>query len=329
MEQLLNRIRDGLSRGAYPNERAVSTSIVVPILRELGWDDSDPDQVMPEHSTGRGRVDYALCCPPHPPIAFIEVKGVGRSTEADRQLFEYAFHEGVPLAILTDGWEWSFYLPAEQGSYDERRVYQLVLTERSVDECAQRLQRYLKLDRLVSGEAIEAARKDYRDARSRREASKNIPKAWAELITEPDGLLIDLLLERTEALCGYRPELEEVERFFLNYSIRPGNSPLVQPSILTAVPTQTSSPRSKSAGLIPISGKASWQVRDEGGITRNAVEAFKAYVESILSQFPDRTDHILAAARTRSRANIGLTPEDIYPQRPDLAKNSRSLASGF
>lgn len=56
MHDLLERIRDGSRRGAYANERAVSTSIVVPILRLLGWDDSDPDQVMPEHATGRGCV---------------------------------------------------------------------------------------------------------------------------------------------------------------------------------------------------------------------------------------------------------------------------------
>lgn len=203
MEQLLNRIRDGLSRGAYPNERAVSTSIVVPILRALGWDDSDPDQVMPEHATGRGRVDYALRCPPHRPAAFIEVKGVGRSSDADRQLFEYAFHEGVQLAVLTDGREWNFYLPDQQGSYAERRAYQLVLDEREVVESAERLTRYLQRDRVASGAALEAATRDYRDARSRREAAEMLPRAWSELSAEPDRALLDALLERTEALRGF------------------------------------------------------------------------------------------------------------------------------
>jgi predicted type IV restriction endonuclease len=49
MDDLIDRIRAGLERGLYPNERAVSTSIVVPILRSLGWDDSNPAQVMPEY----------------------------------------------------------------------------------------------------------------------------------------------------------------------------------------------------------------------------------------------------------------------------------------
>jgi predicted type IV restriction endonuclease len=50
------------------------------------------------------------------------VKQVGQSDRAERQLFEYAFHDGVPMAILTDGREWNFFLPGEQGDYGERRV---------------------------------------------------------------------------------------------------------------------------------------------------------------------------------------------------------------
>ncbi|MFN3288091.1 MAG: hypothetical protein ACK40H_06545 [Sphingomonadaceae bacterium] len=99
MEQLIARIRALLGSGGYPSEAQVSVSIVLPLLRALGWDDTDPLQVCPEHGSGRGRVDFALMAATGRPAVFIEVKGVGRSVEgqADRQLFEYAFHEGVPL----------------------------------------------------------------------------------------------------------------------------------------------------------------------------------------------------------------------------------------
>lgn len=125
MEQLVDRIRNGLTAGRYPNERAVSTSIVIPILRTLGWDDSDPSQVMPEYANPRGRVDYALSFRANSPAFFVEVKRVEQSADADKQLFEYAFHEGAQIAVLTDGQLWNFYLPGQHGSYDERRVYQL------------------------------------------------------------------------------------------------------------------------------------------------------------------------------------------------------------
>ena len=65
---------------------------------------------------------------------FIEVKRVGGIKGGDRQLFEYAFHEGVPMALLTDGQEWHFYLPLEQGSYQDRRLYKLDMINRPVEE---------------------------------------------------------------------------------------------------------------------------------------------------------------------------------------------------
>ena len=67
----------------------------------------------------------------------MESKGVGNASGAERQLFEYAFHQGIPMAILTDGQEWSFFLPGEQGAYYERCVYKLDLLARTTEECRQ------------------------------------------------------------------------------------------------------------------------------------------------------------------------------------------------
>ena len=71
-----------------------------------------------------------------------------------RQALEYAFHTGVPFVVLTDGRTWSFYLPAEQGSYEDRRVYKLDLYERPPAEAATALHRYLDCARVQSGEAL-------------------------------------------------------------------------------------------------------------------------------------------------------------------------------
>jgi hypothetical protein len=38
------------------------------------------------------------------------------------------------MAVLTDGQEWHFFLPTEQGDYGERRVYKLDLLERDPQE---------------------------------------------------------------------------------------------------------------------------------------------------------------------------------------------------
>jgi len=98
----------------------------------------------------------------------------------------------LPLAILTDGQEWNFFLPAEQGDYSERRVYKLDLLERDLPECSARLQRYLGYAQVTSGEAIAAAREDYRNASRTRQMLSTLPEAWSKLVTDEDDLLLEL-----------------------------------------------------------------------------------------------------------------------------------------
>ncbi len=117
------------------------------------------------------------------------------------------------MAILTDGQEWSFYLPGEQGLYDERRVYKLDLLERSTEEAGKRLDRYLAYKRVCTGDALSAARSDYKSVSRDREISATFPKAWSALLEEQDSLLLDLLAEKVEELCGYKPDLDLCSQF--------------------------------------------------------------------------------------------------------------------
>jgi predicted type IV restriction endonuclease len=87
------------------------------IFQSLGWDTWDTATVWPEYQTGEGRADFALCHPASKPAILIEVKQPGKAEDAVRQALSYAFHVGVPFVVLSDGRTWSFYLPAEQGSY--------------------------------------------------------------------------------------------------------------------------------------------------------------------------------------------------------------------
>jgi predicted type IV restriction endonuclease len=216
MEKLLLTIRDRLSKRQYVSESAVREAIVLPVLHALGWDIFDPERVLRECSVGARRVDYALSASPPRRDIFIEVKAVGSSSGADRQLFEYAFHEGIPFAILTDGQEWNFFLPGEQGTYDDRRVQKLDLLEREPRDAADLFARYLSYTNVSAGKALDAAKADYRSVSRRKIAAGRLREAWVALLSEPDGLLLDLLSEKTESLCGYRPDAEDVEDFVLS-----------------------------------------------------------------------------------------------------------------
>jgi hypothetical protein len=336
MRLLLKRIRDGLARGAYPNERAVSTSIVVPVLRELGWDDSDPTVVKPEYATGKGRVDYALAPMAGSPAVFVEVKGVGKSGEADRQLFEYAFHEGAQIAVLTDGRVWSFYLPGQFGSYDERRVFQLDLLERDEAEAELRLTRYLDRARIQNGKALADASADYHDQAARRRAAAKLPEAWAEMLRGPDPDLARLLQDSVESLSGHRPSDEAVAAFLSSLTQeqstgRQGPQPTgrrTAPAPVTRVEAQSAGQAILAQSSAPEVASPTWKLGAESGTGKSQVAVWVDFLSALFRRHPEKQEAMAEAVRTRSRNNIARTVPDIYPGQPDIAARSNAALPG-
>ena len=210
LEEHISDIQNKLRNNEYPNEQAISQGIVLRLLSAMQWPVYDTQSVIPEYIIQGKRVDFALCIHKNKHVIFIEVKQPDNTLGADKQLFEYAFHKGVPFAIVTDGKEWHFYLPAEVGSYDERRVYKLDLIERDKQESAYRLERYLSFSEVGHGNALENAREDYKNVSKERQAKANIPIAWEKLLEDKDELLTEVVSEKVESICGFKPTQKQI-----------------------------------------------------------------------------------------------------------------------
>jgi predicted type IV restriction endonuclease len=240
-------------------------------------------------------VDYALCATPPKKDVFIEVKALGQSIGADKQLFEYAYVEGIPFAILTDGREWNFYVPGEQGSYDERRVQKLDIVERSPADVIETFRKYLECKRVRSGDALNAARADYQNISKRKVAQKKIPTAWAELVSEPDDLLLDLIAEKAEALCGFRPAPEDIEEFLIT-DLR------VIPSAASQALPQTSPKKTQVPVLEqpPASERAiSYKIFGEARHADNAIEALIDILRTLAKRNPSFIETIAPLVKGR------------------------------
>jgi hypothetical protein len=256
---------------------------------------------------------------------FIEVKAPGESVGADRQLFEYAFHEGIPFAVLTDGREWNFFLPAEQGNYDDRRVQKLDIMERNPSDAAEIFNRYLLRDRVLSGEAIQSARSDYQNISKRKYAAQEVPKAWAELVSEPDELLIDLVAEKTQTLCGFRPAPEDVEQFL--DSLLP---PPLSPRFATAPPSAIQKTSSERNAVQSISErKVEYRILGQSRRAASATAALVDILKTLAQRDPKFLDTVAPLVQGNSRNHIARSRDRVYPLKPELSEYTIEFVPGW
>ena len=215
LNEVLAKARATLVSGKLTTEAAVQASVIRPILRELGWDDADPQQWQVEYQVDNGRVDEALLGPLGKPLVFVEAKRPGvLNPKAEDQLFRYANNRGVPLLVLTDGDTWDLYLSMAEGEPSERRFAHLTLTESDdLGRVAQDLREFLARDAVLSGRGDDAAKARLKQVKDREIGKGGLKSAWVELLREPDDILRDLLVERVEQDVGSRPWVRDAEAF--------------------------------------------------------------------------------------------------------------------
>ena len=242
LKEHIDDIRNELEHRQFTNETAVRLGIIDPLLKELGWPTSKTQVVFPEYTVERGKVDYALCHPPATPRIFIEAKQVGKLDGAERQLFEYAVHQGVRVAILTDGRKWVFFYPSGEGTYEERKVIELDLLMGDSEKNAYRLNRYLSYKSVQTGGAFVAIEEDYRNFSRQRELAQRLPEVWHKILQKKNQMLLQTVIEDTQKVCRYTPTEEEVLAFLKRLTVEPQED-LVPP---ISIPLTPSAPDPKS-----------------------------------------------------------------------------------
>lgn len=216
----IEEIRTDLKDKAFLDEESVRTFIVLRLLEPLKWPRFKPQIIRREYPVKRLKVDFALCDPESKPIVFIEAKRVGNINEnGEEQLFQYAFHQGVPIVLLTDGKEWRFYYPRGEGDIRDRLVYKVDLLDDDNEICTSYLNRYLNYEEILNGNAVRSIKDDY--------ALGQVQIAWDTLLTEADSSWIDVIANKTENLRRYRPTTEQVLTF-LKKMKREGGSPILE-----------------------------------------------------------------------------------------------------
>ena len=249
LEAAIDEIRSNRSI-IISDEASIKSGVVLRLLSLLEWNPFDVNEVKPEYTVESKRVDFSLRINDINKV-FIEVKRPNENLESHQeQLLGYSFREGVKLAILTNGITWWFYLPLNEGSWEQRRFFTADFLEQEQTAISGRLIELISKQNVASGNALKSAEHLYRGRQKRNILRDALPKAWQKILNDPDDLLVELLVETTEKLSGFRPEIKDVEKFIINIQ----NSAIVgQENFITKTkritqPINTSKPKSYSQG---------------------------------------------------------------------------------
>jgi hypothetical protein len=124
----------------------------------------------------------------------------------------FASREGVELAVHTDGMGWWFYLPSAKGGLNQKGCHSLDLFEQKQEDIASDLMAFLSRDKVLNDEYLETAHAAYQNQK-RKMAAEFLPEAWNKVLAGPNKILVEILSDATEKLCGCKAEPAMVEGF--------------------------------------------------------------------------------------------------------------------
>jgi len=164
------------------NEMAVRSQIIEPILRGLGWDVENPEEVQPNVSTEEGIPDYSLL-KGDKKVLFIEAKKLSvdiEQREVIRQLAKYCFGEGMKYGVLTNGAIWILFRAFQEGTTMSERIVWKIDIE--IDELTASVRRLNTISKDSINDIEELIKK-----------LQILDEIWQSLVDEPDEIIKGLI----------------------------------------------------------------------------------------------------------------------------------------
>jgi predicted type IV restriction endonuclease len=195
LEDVRRRIARAKADGL--NEQNTKATLIEPVLKALGWDIEDVEEVVREygHKKRDKPVDYALLVMREPRL-LVEAKALGENLDDRRwanQIMGYAAVAGVEWIVLTDGNEYRIYKALESVPAEEKLLRAVRVTDEQA-ECAEILS-LLSKDQLKTNRIDELWTAYFVD----RQVKTAITGFFAG---SEDVAVVNLILQRTKNLTA-------------------------------------------------------------------------------------------------------------------------------
>jgi hypothetical protein len=188
---------DGLRQHCL-KETPTRTILVDPVLKALGWDICDPNEVEQEYPMVDGKsVDYALKINGKP-VLLVEAKALDDPLEdvkAITQVVGYAANDGILWCALTNGVKWQVYCSIEECPAPDKLMFDVSLDPQDsksipVRELAQRLW-VLSRGQLAGGSLVALREHLFTDNKVRKfldAITQDPPKQFVNFVRKNTGL---------------------------------------------------------------------------------------------------------------------------------------------
>ena len=225
-------------------EKAVEMFVVLPLLKQVGWNTENVSEVHPQRGlSDGGKVDFDLQIDGESRI-LIEVKRWGHdlNEEDESQLQAYCRSTRPKLAVLTSGCVWRLYLAptAAKGRNSVlKRFDEVDITAADLAEVESTLRQFLARDSMVDFKPTLSAAKDlYHKLQDYQDQRRLLTKEWNELANDKNKL--------AELVSGFAENkgipTDNVTRFLDS----------LHGSLVNEVPTKVKPPRPDSF-VLPVS----------------------------------------------------------------------------
>ena len=216
-EEQLAKIKRQASVLENLDERAVELGVILPLLKQLGWDTEDLKQIYPQKpvpDASASKVDYDLRVNGASRV-FIEVKRWRHilNDEDEDQLRGYCVEGKPSLATLTNGHQWRLYLPPSQ-----RRPIRQFLVFNITDEPDQvetNFRQFLARDKMLTAstvkKTVEDARARFKKHETNAAVMKDLAGAWNELANHEDAL--EGIVAKLAEIYRIQATTEQVKQF--------------------------------------------------------------------------------------------------------------------
>ena len=265
---------------AVQTEEATKTALILPFFRVLGYDTSDPREVVPEFTADFGtkkgqRVDYAIF-KDNRPVILVECKAAGANLDQEHasQLFQYFAATDARFGVLTNGVVYRFYSDLDQKNKMDTKPFfefnMLGVDDSSVEE----LQRFTKPSFDLDTLRAAAAELKY---------TKEIKRIMSEQLKEPSDDFVRFFASQIYSgriTQSARERFGQLTRQALNQFI----NDRVYDRLKSALPTGGEAPLAEKTGSSEgLSADTTQPVSEEDGIVTTE-EELQAYfiVKAIL-----------------------------------------------